>query len=90
MSKPIDFYYSPTPNGWKISIMLEECELPYNTILMDLKKGDQFQSDFLRISPNNRMPAIVDYSEKSAPVTIFESGAILLYLAEKTGKFIPN
>ena len=70
--------------------MLEECELPYNTILMDLKKGDQFQSDFLRISPNNRMPAIVDYNEKSAPVTIFESGAILLYLAEKTGKFIPN
>ena len=90
MSKPLDFYYSPTPNGWKISIMLEECELPYNTILMDLKKGDQFQSDFLRISPNNRMPAIVDYNEKSAPVTIFESGAILLYLAEKTGKFIPN
>ena len=90
MSKPIDFYYSPTPNGWKISIMLEECELPYNTILMDLKKGDQFQSDFLRISPNNRMPAIVDYNGKSAPVTIFESGAILLYLAEKTGKFIPN
>ena len=90
MSKPIDFYFSPTPNGWKISIMLEECELPYNTILMDLKKGDQFQSDFLRISPNNRMPAIVDYNEKSAPVTIFESGAILLYLAEKTGKFIPN
>ena len=90
MSKPIDFYYSPTPNGWKISIMLEECELPYNTILMDLKKGDQFQSDFLRISPNNRMPAIIDYNEKSAPVTIFESGAILLYLAEKTGKFIPN
>ncbi|MFL2806886.1 MAG: glutathione binding-like protein [Paracoccaceae bacterium] len=90
MSKPIDFYYSPTPNGWKVSIMLEECELPYNTILMDLKKGDQFQSDFLRISPNNRMPAIVDYNEKSAPVTIFESGAILLYLAEKTGKFIPN
>ena len=90
MSKPIDFYYSPTPNGWKVSIMLEECELPYNTILMDLKKGDQFQSDFLRISPNNRMPAIVDYDEKSAPVTVFESGAILLYLAEKTGKFIPN
>ena len=90
MSKPIDFYYSPTPNCWKVSIMLEECDLPYNTILMDLKKGDQFQSDFLRISPNNRMPAIVDYNEKSAPVTIFESGAILLYLAEKTGKFIPN
>ena len=90
MSKPLDFYFSPTPNGWKISIMLEECELPYNTILMDLKKGDQFQSDFLRISPNNRMPAIVDYDEKSAPVTVFESGAILLYLAEKTGKFIPN
>ena len=86
----IELFSANTPNGWKISIMLEECELPYNTILMDLNKGDQFQSDFLRISPNNRMPAIVDYNEKSAPVTIFESGAILLYLAEKTGKFIPN
>ena len=90
MSKPLDFYFSPTPNGWKISIMLEECELPYNTILMDLKKGDQFQSDFLRISPNNRMPAIVDHDVNGDPVTVFESGAILFYLAEKTGQLIPT
>ena len=83
MVRPIDFYYSPTPNGWKISIMLEECELTYNTILMDLNKGDQFKPDFLRISPNNRMPAIIDYETKE-PTTIFESGAILLYLADKT------
>ena len=89
MTKPIDFYYSPTPNGWKISIMLEECELNYNTILMDLTKGDQFHPDFLRISPNNRMPAIIDYETKEY-TTIFESGAILLYLAEKTKKFIPK
>ena len=83
MSKPLDFYYSPTPNGWKISIMLEECNLPYKTILMNLKKGDQFTSDFLRISPGNRMPAIIDY-DTDKPTTIFESGAILLYLADKT------
>ena len=89
MSKPLDFYYSPTPNGWKISIMLEECNLPYKTILMDLKKGDQFTSDFLRISPGNRMPAIIDY-DTDKPTTIFESGAILLYLADKTKKFIPS
>ena len=86
MSKPLDFYYSPTPNGWKISIMLEECNLPYKTILMDLKKGDQFTSNFLRISPGNRMPAIIDY-DTDKPTTIFESGAILLYLADKTKKF---
>ena len=89
MVKPLDFYYSPTPNGWKISIMLEECGLPYNTILMDLNRGDQFRSDFVRISPNNRMPSIIDYDTKE-PTTVFESGAILLYLAEKTEKFIPK
>ena len=83
MTKPLDFYYSTTPNGWKISIMLEECQLPYKTILMDLNRGDQFDPDFLRISPNNRMPAIVDYDTKN-PTTVFESGAILIYLAEKT------
>ena len=60
MTKPLDFYYSATPNGWKISIMLEECRLPYKTILMDLNRGDQFDSDFLRINPNNRIPAVVD------------------------------
>ena len=89
MTKPLDFYYSATPNGWKISIMLEECRLPYKTILMDLNRGDQFDSDFLRINPNNRMPAIVDYDTKK-PTTVFESGAILIYLAEKTGRFIPS
>ncbi len=89
MTKPLDFYYSTTPNGWKISIMLEECQLPYKTILMDLNRGDQFDPDFLRISPNNRMPAIVDYDTKN-PTTVFESGAILIYLAEKTGRFIPS
>lgn len=89
MPKGLDFYYSPTPNGWKVSIMLEECGLSYNTILMDLNNGDQFHPNFLRISPNNRMPAIVDY-DTHIPTSIFESGAILIYLAEKTGKFLPN
>ena len=86
----IDFYYWPTPNGWKVSIMLEECGIDYQMIPLNISEGEQFDPNFLTISPNNRMPAIVDYNEKSAPVTIFESGAILLYLAEKTGKFIPN
>ena len=89
MGKTLDFYYSPTPNGWKISIMLEECQLPYNTILMDLKKGDQFKPDFVRLNPNTRMPVIVDYEAKK-PTTVFESGAILLYLAEKTKRLIPK
>ena len=80
----IDFYYWPTPNGWKISIMLEECGLPYRVIPVDIGKGDQFKPDFLAISPNNRMPAIVDDE-----LTIFESGAILLHLAERTGQFMP-
>jgi GSH-dependent disulfide-bond oxidoreductase len=78
----IDFYYWPTPNGWKVSIMLEECGLPYRVIPVDIGKGDQFKPEFLAISPNNRMPAIVDDD-----VSVFESGAILLHLAEKSGKF---
>ena len=86
----IDVYYWPTPNGYKITIMLEECGLPYNIIPVNISKGDQFKPDFLKISPNNRMPAIVDPDgPNSEPIAIFESGAILIYLAEKTGKFMP-
>jgi GSH-dependent disulfide-bond oxidoreductase len=88
--KLIDLYYWPTPNGWKVSILLEELGLPYNLKLVNISKGDQFEPDFLKISPNNRMPAIVDYDVDGAPVTVFESGAILLYLAEKYGRFIPG
>jgi GST-like protein len=85
----IDLYYAPTPNGWKITIMLEECELPYKVIPMNLGKGDQFESHFLEISPNNRMPAIIDHQgPKGRKVSVFESGAILIYLAEKSGKFL--
>ncbi len=86
----IDLYYWPTPNGWKISIMLEECALPYRVIPVNIGKGDQFKPEFLAISPNNRMPAIVDNDAPEGPVSIFESGAILMYLAEKTGQFMPR
>ena len=86
----IDFYFAPTPNGWKISIMLEECGLDYKTHLIRLIKGDQFEPEFLKISPNAKMPAIVDHDGEGGPVSIFESGAILLYLAEKTGRFAPT
>ena len=86
----IEFYYSPTPNGWKIAIMLEECELSYKTHLMKLNKGDQFSDEFLRISPNAKMPAIVDNDVPGEPVSVFESGAIFVYLAEKTGRFMPT
>ena len=82
----IDLYYAPTPNGWKITIMLEECSMPYKVIPVNLGKGDQFKPDFLKISPNNRMPVIVDNSS-SDPISVFESGAILMYLAEKSGRF---
>ncbi|MEM9967773.1 MAG: glutathione S-transferase N-terminal domain-containing protein [Pseudomonadota bacterium] len=85
---PIDLYFWPTPNGWKISIALEEMGLPYRTHLIDIGAGDQFKPAFLKISPNNRMPAIVDPNgPDDAPVAIFESGAILQYLARKTGQF---
>jgi GST-like protein len=88
--KPIDLYYWPTPNGFKISIMLEECGLPYNLIPVNISKGDQFKPSFLKISPNNRMPAIVDPDGPGGkPISIFESGAILQYLGRKTGKFYP-
>jgi GST-like protein len=86
----IDFYYWPTPNGWKIAIMLEECGLEYRLVLVDIGKGDQFKPEFLAISPNNRMPAIVDHDVAGAPIPVFESGAIFVYLAEKTGKFMPS
>lgn len=85
----IEFYYAPTPNGWKVGIMLEECGLPYKTHLMRLGKGDQFTPDFLKISPNAKMPAIVDHDGEDGPISVFESGAILLYLAEKTERFMP-
>ena len=85
----IDLYYWPTPNGWKISIMLEECGLDYTMIPVDIGRGDQFKPEFLAISPNNRMPAIVDHDVEGEPVSVFESGAILMYLAEKTGRFLP-
>ena len=88
MRDPIQLFYWPTPNGWKISIALEEMGLPYEVTLIDIGKGDQFAPEFLKISPNNRMPAIVDPDgPDGAPVPLFESGAILQYLARKTGQF---
>ena len=88
--KPIDLYYWPTPNGYKVSIMLEECRLAYVMRPVNIAKGDQFMPEFLAISPNNRMPAIVDHDGPGGkPISIFESGAILQYLGRKTGKFYP-
>lgn len=88
--QPIDVYYWPTPNGWKITIMLEECGLPYNVIPVNIGKGDQFKPEFLRISPNNKMPAIVDPDGPCGQaISVFESGAILQYLGRKTGQFYP-
>ncbi len=88
----IDVYYWPTPNGWKVTIMLEECGLDYQVIGVDIGGGDQFKPEFLRISPNNRMPAIVDDqpADGGEPIAIFESGAILEYLADKEGRFLPT
>ena len=84
----IDLYFWPTPNGWKVSIALEEMDLPYDTHLINIAAGDQFKPEFLAISPNNKMPAITDtHGPDGAPVSIFESGAILQYLARKTGQF---
>ena len=83
----IELHYWPTPNGHKISIMLEECGLAYETVPVNISEGDQFKPEFLRISPNNRMPAIVD---RDTSISIFEGGAILIYLAEKSGKFLPQ
>jgi GST-like protein len=87
----IELYYWPTPNGWKISILLEELGLPYTLHPVNITKGEQFEPDFLKISPNNRMPAIIDTAPKDggAPVSVFESGAIMHYLAEREGRFYP-
>ncbi|BAT59587.1 disulfide-bond oxidoreductase YfcG [Variibacter gotjawalensis] len=88
----IDLYYWPTPNGWKISIMLEECGLPYEVRRIRIGRGEQFEPKFLKVSPNNKIPAIVDHDPpgQNSPLAIFESGAILIYLAEKAGKFLPK
>ena len=87
----IDLYYAPTPNGWKISIMLEEAGMEYKVIPVNLGAGDQFKPEFLKISPNNRMPVIVDSEGPGGEeISVFESGAILMYLGEKSGKFFPQ
>ena len=88
----IELYYWGTPNGHKITIFLEEAELEYQIFPIDIGKGAQFQPDFLKIAPNNRIPAIIDRDpvDGSEPISVFESGAILQYLAEKTGKFLPT
>jgi GSH-dependent disulfide-bond oxidoreductase len=88
----IDFSYWPTPNGHKVTIFLEETELAYRLLPVNIAKGEQFQPEFLRISPNNKMPAIVDNApaDGGAPLALFESGAILEYLAMKTGRFLPT
>src|SRR6266478_504525 len=85
----IDLHYAPTPNGWKISIMLEELGLPYTVVPVNIRAGEQFKPEFLAISPNNRIPAIVDRlpADGGGPFSVFETGAILIYLAEKTGRF---
>jgi GST-like protein len=86
----IDLYYAPTPNGHKITLFLEEAELDYRIIRVDISKGDQFSPLFLAISPNNKIPAIIDNqpADGGRPLSLFESGEILLYLAEKTGKLL--
>jgi len=82
--KPIDLYYAPTPNGWKITILLEEAGIPYRIIPVNLSAGDQFKPSFLKISPNNRMPVIVDHNtEDGEPISVFESGAIMAYLGDR-------
>ena len=88
----LDLHYWPTPNGKKVTIQLEECGVPYNTVQCNIGKGDQFDSSFLDICPNNRMPALVDHEPKDGgePISVFESGAIMLYIAEKTGQFMPE
>ncbi|MCC8953677.1 glutathione S-transferase N-terminal domain-containing protein [Bradyrhizobium sp. Pear77] len=88
----IDLHFAPTPNGWKISIMLEECGLPYTVVPVNITRGDQFKPEFRKLNPNRRIPVMVDRDtpDGGEPLTIFESGAILLYLAEKTGRFAPR
>ena len=86
----IDVFFWPTGNGKKITIMLEECGLEYRIIPININKGDQYTPEFLAISPGNKMPAIIDHDAEGGPITMFESGAILMYLAEKTGKLLPT
>ena len=89
-TKPMELYYWPTPNGWKITIMLEELGVPYEVKYVNIGKGEQFEPSFLKIAPNNRMPAIIDpEGPDGKPISIFESGAILQYLGRKFGKFYP-
>ncbi|RLP25333.1 glutathione S-transferase N-terminal domain-containing protein [Mesorhizobium sp. YM1C-6-2] len=89
-TKPIELYYWPTPNGWKVTIMLEELGVPYEVKYINIGKGEQFEPSFLKIAPNNRMPAIIDPEGPGGePLSIFESGAILQYLGRKFGKFYP-
>ena len=87
----IDLYYAATPNGHKVKLFLEEAGLAYKQIQVNLHDGEQFKPEFLAVSPNNKIPAIIDHDpkDKKGPISVFESGAILLYLAEKTGKFLP-
>jgi GST-like protein len=88
----IDLYTVPTPNGHKISIMLEECGLPYRVIPGSMTKGDQFKPEYLAINPNSKFPALIDHDPigGGAPITVFETGAMLIYLADKTGRFLPR
>jgi len=88
----IDLYYWPTPNGKKVTILLEECGLEYKVIPVNISRGDQFADQFLKIGPNNRMPALVDHSPPGGgkPISVFESGAMMMYIAEKTGRFWPQ
>ena len=88
----IDLHYWPTPNGKKVTILFEECGLDYRIVPVNIGRGDQFKDDFLGISPNNRMPAIVDHAPAGggAPISVFESGAIMMYIAEKVGRFWPQ
>jgi GST-like protein len=88
----IDLYYWPTPNGKKVTILLEECGLPYKIVPVNIQRGDQFNADFLRMNPNHRMPVMVDHEPAGggAPISVFESGSIMMYIAEKTGRFWPQ
>ena len=87
----IDVYFWMTPNGYKVTIALEELGMPYNVIPINIGKGDQFKPEFLKVSPNNKIPAIVDHDGPGGkPIPLFESGAILIYLAEKSGKLMPK
>ena len=88
----IDVHYWPTPNGKKVTVLLEECGLPYRVVPVNIGRGDQFSKEFLEMNPNHRMPVMVDDDPPSGgkPVVVFESGAIMIYLAEKTGKLLPR